>query len=514
MLGAVIGDIACSRHWKEDQIIDIFDENCFITNDSVMIIAVMKGIIEYSEINERGFYKDVNYPSGNMSDHVDEIPKVLNKYMREIGKKHIKNAFGDLLTRWINRPTFEPYAGIKTEALVCFASLSLVANTLDEAINLSYEVTRSMSCNEERLINAEIIAAVFFLIKRGFSKERIWDYVSEKYSVQDLEHCKSIEFMNITRATTQGIKCFIESNSFEDAIRRAMSNGIPNKTIVSIAGGTAGAYYGIPRDIECKALSHINIELRKICEKWIVYEQKNQVKFESLTKYIQMFLNGKKSSLKKDKKSINEILLDFEKEFIRLGFHDENFTKTLRSIGVESDYMSIKKKDVRNLNGSQVLALISAALISSHNNIGIINRYFEGGTINKWLERLSELDNQSTEENIIEVDLMLSGERFPLLYTAIISDEKIEFYKDNFGETLIEKPYYVSTDMTKNRNVLNSIDFNSWQAEYVNTDDKKTKKHEGWEVKVKLSNQTMFISTGYNKYPEQWSLLLRFFKIL
>jgi type I restriction enzyme M protein len=51
----------------------------------------------------------------------------------------------------------------------------------------------------------------------------------------------------------QAILAFIESTSFEDAIRNAISIGGDSDTLAAITGGIAEAFYGIPTEI-CKCV--------------------------------------------------------------------------------------------------------------------------------------------------------------------------------------------------------------------------------------------------------------------
>lgn len=48
----------------------------------------------------------------------------------------------------------------------------------------------------------------------------------------------------------QAIEAFLESNSFEDAIRNAVSIGWDSDTIAAITGEIAEAYYAIPNEIK------------------------------------------------------------------------------------------------------------------------------------------------------------------------------------------------------------------------------------------------------------------------
>ena len=62
----------------------------------------------------------------------------------------------------------------------------------------------------------------------------------------------------------QAIKAFLESDDFESAIRLAVSIGGDSDTIAAIAGGIAGAYYGVPDDLRTKVLTYLPEDLRDI----------------------------------------------------------------------------------------------------------------------------------------------------------------------------------------------------------------------------------------------------------
>ena len=56
----------------------------------------------------------------------------------------------------------------------------------------------------------------------------------------------------------QAIEAFLESTSFEDAIRIAISIGGDSDTIAAITGSIAEAYYGIPADIRNHVLTFLD----------------------------------------------------------------------------------------------------------------------------------------------------------------------------------------------------------------------------------------------------------------
>lgn len=66
----------------------------------------------------------------------------------------------------------------------------------------------------------------------------------------------------------QAIEAFLESDSFEDAIRNAISIGGDSDTLAAITGGIAEAYYGIPDDLRRAALTYLDERLSKILEEF------------------------------------------------------------------------------------------------------------------------------------------------------------------------------------------------------------------------------------------------------
>ena len=87
----------------------------------------------------------------------------------------------------------------------------------------------------------------------------------------------------------QALKCFLESRSFEDAVRIAISLGGDSDTTAAITGAIAEAYYSIPVEIKEKALDYLDEELRAIYDEWEAFVGVDNEIFKVLTKYICVF---------------------------------------------------------------------------------------------------------------------------------------------------------------------------------------------------------------------------------
>ena len=122
--------------------------------------------------------------------------------------------------------------------------------TLEEA-KRSAEVTHS---HPEGVKGAQATAAAIFLARHPASKQEIKSFIEENFQYDLDESLDSIRQWYAFDVTCQGtvpqaIRSFIESNSYEDAVRKSISLGGDSDTIACITGGIAEAYYGVPESI-------------------------------------------------------------------------------------------------------------------------------------------------------------------------------------------------------------------------------------------------------------------------
>jgi type I restriction enzyme M protein len=88
---------------------------------------------------------------------------------------------------------------------------------------------------------------------------------------------------------------FLESSSFEDAIRNAISIGGDSDTIAAITGGIAEAYYGVPTDIRKHALTFLDERLLSILSD---FENAYPPALEKNVEGKPVKVNGRKRSIK------------------------------------------------------------------------------------------------------------------------------------------------------------------------------------------------------------------------
>jgi ADP-ribosylglycohydrolase len=117
---------------------------------------------------------------------------------------------------------------------------------------ISAEITHN---HPEGIKGAQATAAAIWMARNGKSKAEIKEYIETKYGY-DLN--RTWEYLNqrygwkssCQETVPEAIIAFLESDSFEDAIRKAVSMGGDSDTLACITGGIAEAFYGdIPMEM-------------------------------------------------------------------------------------------------------------------------------------------------------------------------------------------------------------------------------------------------------------------------
>ena len=123
----------------------------------------------------------------------------------------------------------------------------LMAGSLEEALELakiSAEVTHN---HPEGIKGAQAVAAAIFLARTGRTKEEIREYIQANFYPLDrtLEEIRPDYSFDGTcqGSVPESIIAFLESESFEDAIRNTISLGGDADTMGAITGSIAWSYY-------------------------------------------------------------------------------------------------------------------------------------------------------------------------------------------------------------------------------------------------------------------------------
>ena len=250
MLGAIIGDVVGSIY-EFDNIktkdFSLFGKRCTFTDDSVMTIAVYLAIKnakkDYSDLEDKAIY-----------------------YMQKLGSEYPNRGYGGNFRYWLISPN--PYNSFGNGSAMRVSPCGFLAKSLEEAKLLSGKVTKVSHNHPEGLKGAEATAVAVYLARCKKTKEEIKEYINNNYYKINftLDEIRPTYLFNERCQDTvpQALEAFFEANSYEDAIRNAISIGGDSDTLAAITGAIAEAYFGIPEDIKSKGLAYLDDKLKDI----------------------------------------------------------------------------------------------------------------------------------------------------------------------------------------------------------------------------------------------------------
>lgn len=252
MIGAIIGDIAGSRfefHNYRKKDFEIFHKDCSATDDSIMSLAVAKAVLMHKTEGK-------------------DLEKAAVYYMQKYGRSYPHRGYGGGFRNWLRSEHPEPYNSFGNGAAMRVSACAYAADTLEEALEMSDAVTCVTHNHPEGLKGARATTAAIFLARKGTSIAEIRKHIEQNYyplafTIDEIR--PTYRFNETCQGTVpQGIEAFLESESFEDALRTAVSLGGDSDTLAAITCSIAEAYYGVPKDMYKRALLYLDKKLMSL----------------------------------------------------------------------------------------------------------------------------------------------------------------------------------------------------------------------------------------------------------
>lgn len=225
MLGAIAGDIIGSIYEGnpiKTKDFPLFDPRCRFTDDSVLTIAVAKAILE-----------DGDYL----------------RWIRDIGRRHPRAGYGGSFKAWLLSDDPRPYNSWGNGAAMRVSPVGFAFDDPETVLAEAACTAKITHNHPEGIKGAQAVALAVFLARTGAGKETIKEETVRRFGYdldRGLDDIRPHYHFDISCQGTvpEAIIAFLESTSFEDAVRNAVSLGGDSDTLACITGGIAEAWYG------------------------------------------------------------------------------------------------------------------------------------------------------------------------------------------------------------------------------------------------------------------------------
>ncbi len=235
MIGSIAGDIIGSVYEgnpikRTD--FPLYDPRCRFTDDTVLTIAVAYAILKSSDYGEA---------------------------LKMFGRKYPDAGYGSSFYGWMMSDEKSPYDSWGNGSAMRVSPVGFAFDNVDDVLVEAGKSAAVTHSHPEGIKGAQATALSIFLARRGETKNDIRKNIEERFGYdlsRRLDDIRPGYYFDVScqGSVPESIIAFLESNSFEDAIRKAISLGGDSDTMASIAGGIAQAFY---RDIPYSIVTYV-----------------------------------------------------------------------------------------------------------------------------------------------------------------------------------------------------------------------------------------------------------------
>ncbi|MDD4000584.1 MAG: ADP-ribosylglycohydrolase family protein [Bacilli bacterium] len=249
MKGAILGDIIGStREWKriKTEQFELFPKGSKITDDTVMTIATADALLNGKSFTQSYHEWGNNYPNAG---------------------------YGGMFRKWLKSDNPKPYNSFGNGSAMRVSPIGWFSNNIDDVEINAYQSACCTHNHPEGIKGARSIAVAIFMAREKYDKKEIKKYIQKNYDYDLERKTEDIRPNYKFDSTCQGsvpeaIICFLEGNSYEETVRKAISLGGDSDTLACIAGSIAEAYYGIPYIINNNLYKYLPGTMIKIVQQF------------------------------------------------------------------------------------------------------------------------------------------------------------------------------------------------------------------------------------------------------
>lgn len=225
MIGAIAGDIIGSVYEfgrTKSKDFPLFGPGSAFTDDSVLTVAVAQAILT------DGDYK---------------------KAVLDFGRRYPDAGYGGFFAGWLRSPDPKPYNSWGNGSAMRVSPVGFAFDTIDEVLREAQRSAEITHDHPEGIKGAQATALAVFLARTEWDKDLIRTEITSRFgydldrTVEDIRPGYGFD-ESCQRTVPEAIVAFLDSVSYEDAVRNAISLGGDSDTLACITGGIAEAFYG------------------------------------------------------------------------------------------------------------------------------------------------------------------------------------------------------------------------------------------------------------------------------
>jgi ADP-ribosylglycohydrolase len=246
MIGAIAGDIIGSLYEfspVKTKDFPFFQKGSRFTDDSVLTVAVARAVL-------------------TGEDYQGSIHR--------LGRKYPDAGYGGSFLKWLSSEAPAPYNSWGNGSAMRVSPVGFAFDTVETVLEEAAKSAVISHNHPEGIKGAQAVALSVYLARTTKNKNLIRREIGSRFgyylerSVSDIRPNYSFD-VSCRGSVPEAIISFLDSDSYEDAVRNAVSLGGDSDTLACIAGGIAEAFYGaVDKEICNKVREILTTELWEI----------------------------------------------------------------------------------------------------------------------------------------------------------------------------------------------------------------------------------------------------------
>lgn len=248
MVGAIAGDMIGSPY----EVHPIKHKEFFLrvasfTDDTVLTVAVARTILD-----------GLDY-AGTIKDYANRYPRA---------------GYGGSFRRWMLSWENKPYGSFGNGSAMRVSPVGFAFEAVEEVLEQAKRSAAVTHDHPEGIKGAQATALSVFMARKGEGKEAIRAEVAGRFgydlsrTVDEIRPGYSFD-VSCQGSVPESIIAFLDSYSWEGAVKNAISLGGDADTMACIAGGIAQAYYKImPEEVISRVRQSLTPDLREVVDRF------------------------------------------------------------------------------------------------------------------------------------------------------------------------------------------------------------------------------------------------------
>ena len=250
LMGLVVGDTVGSvyeHHRTKDYDFPLFPPRSHPTDDTIGALSIARWLLG------------------------DRTRENLVRSMVQLCNSYPRAGYSHRFKAWLRSADHRPYGGNTNGSAMRVGACGWAADSLEEAVDLARQTAEVSHNSDEGIRGAQAVAAGVYLARTGHGKAEIKRYVEETFGydfntpVEEIRRTADHSY-NCDVSIPQAFCCWLQSQTYEETVRNAVSLATDADTIAAIAGALAAATPGmeIPRAWADKVFGLLKPDLKAI----------------------------------------------------------------------------------------------------------------------------------------------------------------------------------------------------------------------------------------------------------